>query len=561
MSMSFSRIRISAVLLAVLLPCVSIVSCKESHDENPDDLSLYREMFSMLTKSGQFSELVDFATPIYYRYQSDSLSDLAADACVYIAQSYTYMDRYDSVAHYVECLDRFRALKSDDIRWNYMVNNISALWSIKMYGNYDDAMSFYLESLHDMDSAGEKRQEIVVLSNIVSLYRTLKNSEGLPYAEKAYKIGKSLGEDYYMCVGAYCFATMLYWHGDFHEAMKYASEAIEIADKKDMDYMLAETCLIYGDICVRLFDYNEAEKYYGMVMNYSDDEVQSLFIKACLSYGKMYNLRREYEKSLEYLRAGLDRSETTGEQESCAEILEALSVSWSHLGNKDSAAFYYNKYKTLEKSEKFIADGQEFDIVMMQYYTDEIDRQNAKLEKARVNNLILSAAVILICAVALLIYRFYRYKTKMYSVLMQQYNRFTATPEADKDSGYAGSEKERELWTNVQELMQKDRLYRCKDISLNKISELLNTNRTYVSRVINRYSGLSFYDYINQYRIKEAVALLSDPGKDIPLKALSDDLGFNSNSVFYRAFVKETGVPPSYFKEDVQKRKKQTKSL
>lgn len=163
MSMCFSRIRISAVLLAVLLPCVSIVSCKESHDENPDDLSLYKEMFSMLTKSGQFSELVDFATPIYYRYQSDSLSDLAADACVYIAQSYTYMDRYDSVAHYVECLDRFRALKSDDIRWNYMVNNISALWSIKMYGNYDDAMSFYLESLHDMDSAGEKRQEIYCL--------------------------------------------------------------------------------------------------------------------------------------------------------------------------------------------------------------------------------------------------------------------------------------------------------------------------------------------------------------------------------------------------------------
>ena len=71
--------------------------------------------------------------------------------------------------------------------------------------------------------------------------------------------------------------------------------------------MLAEICLIYGDICVRLFDYNEAEKYYGMVMNYSDDEVQSLYIKACLSYGKMYNLRREYEKSLEYLRAGLDR--------------------------------------------------------------------------------------------------------------------------------------------------------------------------------------------------------------------------------------------------------------
>ena len=69
------------LLLPVILMCAAVISCGNNRDEGNDEAALYKEMFSMLTKSGQFSELVDFATPIYYRYQSDSLSDLAADAC------------------------------------------------------------------------------------------------------------------------------------------------------------------------------------------------------------------------------------------------------------------------------------------------------------------------------------------------------------------------------------------------------------------------------------------------------------------------------------------------
>ena len=546
-------------LLICLSLYFSLISCSGVREQQgSDEKALYKNMYSLLTKSGQFSELVDFATPVFYRYKDDTLSDIAADACVYIAQSYVYMDRYDSVAHYVGCLDKFRSLKSGDIRWNYMVNNVSALWSIKMYGDYDNAMSFYLESLHDVDSAGEKRLESVVLSNIVSLYRALSNPEGLPYAERAYKVGQETGEDYYMCIGAYCLATMLYYHGDFQEAREYAAEAIDIAEDNDMDYMLAESNLICGDICVRLFDYPEAEGYYGNVMRYSDDEVQSLYIKACLSYGRMYNQRRQYDTALHYLETGLGRSETTGEKECCADMLREMSVAYSHLGVQDSAAFYYERYRQMEHSEKFIADEQEFDIVVMQYYTEEIDKRNAKLEKARVNNIILGIVALSVCVVAVCIYCFYRYRMRMYSVLVQQYNRFTSgSGAAEVKEEDSGSEKEMELWGRIEELMRGEKLYRHKDVSLTKISELLSTNRTYVSRVINRYSGLSFYDYINQYRIKDAVGILSDADSDIPLKALSDDLGFNSNSVFYRAFVKETGVPPSYFRENAQKRRKQ----
>lgn len=524
-----------------------------------DDQAVYRNMYGLFTKSGRFSELVDFATPVFYRYKDDSLSVIAADACAYIAQAYVYMDKYDSIAYYLECVDRYRALKANDISWNYIVNNTSALWSIKMKGDYDNALAFYLKSLYDVDSAGENRTKIVVLSNIVSLYRSLKNPDGLPYAEMAYRIGGTIGDDYYLASGAYSLASMLYLNGDMEGAMKYVSEAIDIAGDRDMDYVLAESYLVCGDIYAAQFEYDKAEKYYGEAMKYALNGMNGMYVKSCLAYGRMYNVRKDTDKSLFWLKKGLEKSDATGERECYVQLLKAISVAYTYSGVKDSAAVYFDRYKRMENNERFLVGEQGFDRVLMQYYQEEIGRRNARLEKVRINNIILILVLVLILTVSVFIFLLYRNRNRTYSALLEQYNRLTAEAVENK-SADIGSDKEKELYGKVEELMQKEKVYRSKDVSLAKISEILNTNRTYISRVINKYSGLSFYDYINRYRIREAIAMLSEPEVEVPLKVLYDDLGFNSNSVFYRAFVKETGVPPSYYKEEVKKKKKQLKS-
>jgi len=80
---------------------------------------------------------------------------------------------------------------------------------------------------------------------------------------------------------------------------------------------------------------------------------------------------------------------------------------------------------------------------------------------------------------------------------------------------------------------------------------MLGTNRTYLSQIINEKFGSSFTYYINSYRVDEAVHILSDPNNNIPLKALSAQLGFNSISTFYKVFQSSIGMPPSLYRSKV----------
>lgn len=71
---------------------------------------------------------------------------------------------------------------------------------------------------------------------------------------------------------------------------------------------------------------------------------------------------------------------------------------------------------------------------------------------------------------------------------------------------------------------------------------------------------MSFWNYINMYRIEDAVSILSDLDQEVSLKILSDRLGFNSTSTFYRAFQKETGCPPLRFREELRQLKRRQDS-
>lgn len=100
----------------------------------------------------------------------------------------------------------------------------------------------------------------------------------------------------------------------------------------------------------------------------------------------------------------------------------------------------------------------------------------------------------------------------------------------------------------LRRVMEQRRLYRNSELKLADLSSTLSLSTHQLSQLLNQELGLSFYDFVNQYRVKEAQARLADPAsRHLTILSIALDAGFNSQASFYRIFKKSTGMTPTAF--------------
>lgn len=100
----------------------------------------------------------------------------------------------------------------------------------------------------------------------------------------------------------------------------------------------------------------------------------------------------------------------------------------------------------------------------------------------------------------------------------------------------------------LKKLMEEEYLYLNSELTLKDLSDRLQSNKQYVSEVLNNYIGKTFYDFVNDYRIEAFKRLAADPSNSsLTLLALALEAGFNSKATFNAVFKKKTGLTPSAF--------------
>ncbi len=87
------------------------------------------------------------------------------------------------------------------------------------------------------------------------------------------------------------------------------------------------------------------------------------------------------------------------------------------------------------------------------------------------------------------------------------------------------------------------------NLTVDQFAEMLNCNKSYISRYINQTRELNFNQYINSLRIQLIVnRLMEDENlRKYTIDALAEEAGFNSRKLFSDVFLKHTGFRPSYF--------------
>ncbi|MFP3597194.1 helix-turn-helix domain-containing protein [Chryseobacterium sp. SIMBA_029] len=106
--------------------------------------------------------------------------------------------------------------------------------------------------------------------------------------------------------------------------------------------------------------------------------------------------------------------------------------------------------------------------------------------------------------------------------------------------------------TKLKKYMMEEKPFLNPSLTIQDISEGIGIPTRELSVLINHRVGQHFYDFVNTYRIEEAMGILKDGTKTkVTILEILYEVGFNSKSSFNTAFKKQTGNTPTFYRKNL----------
>ncbi|MGE5604404.1 MAG: helix-turn-helix domain-containing protein, partial [Bacteroidota bacterium] len=102
------------------------------------------------------------------------------------------------------------------------------------------------------------------------------------------------------------------------------------------------------------------------------------------------------------------------------------------------------------------------------------------------------------------------------------------------------------------DFMLKEKPYLNPELTLPELASRLGISRNRLSQVLNEKMGVSFYDFVNTYRVNQVKEYLNAPEyRHLKMLALAFEAGFNSKATFNSFFKKTVGLTPSEYRKQM----------
>ncbi|NDV84870.1 helix-turn-helix domain-containing protein [Bacteroides sp. 51] len=290
----------------------------------------------------------------------------------------------------------------------------------------------------------------------------------------------------------------------------------------------------------------------------------------------IYFEQKKLSQCKRYIDIAVDYTNRSYPNAHWAQIYPVMAKYYTMTGDFVLAAAYQDSALAYQKKEY-----QEYDALKLVYVEQRMNRleQKAKndellaqhIRARNYRNTIIYITVGLLLVIGLLIYAIvlYRRKRAAYRVLVKKSQEWAAARKTVTESSACievippvapmGSEEavkpkvfELVLMEQIRQLMSEDKVYINPNLTLGDIAAMLGVNRNYTSATINRCTGSNFANFINEYRISEAISIMSvKKNAALTIDQIAYSSGFNDRKSFYRAFKKITGLAPSEFRENM----------
>ena len=318
----------------------------------------------------------------------------------------------------------------------------------------------------------------------------------------------------------------------------------------------------------RIGDYDMALEILTKIF-YSINSKHSYYVSICSNIATNYLLKDEADSALLYINKALNNPAKNLYINNYINSYRVLTEAYIYKHKSDSSLKYFQLYQQYTDSLVLKKKVENISKLKVIYETDklllDVKNQKQRIEKynAKVRNLSIGLGLLILAVIIFFIYykklqASYRkiVKESVQAMLTEEENMallnkidvLESSKKKDKVTNNYTLEKGDNIFNEIITLFNNEKVFTDQDFNLNKLAERLDTNRTYISNIINSKTGDSFVTFINTYRIKEAKKLLiDDANKNLTLDAIGKQAGFSSTSTFNRVFKSETGVTPSFY--------------
>lgn len=508
----------------------------------------------------------DIDSALYWARLLEERSDTVSSphsyiaSLVYTGQAYMMKGETDSMRSYFDRAGSLAARYADNWAMGTMYN-VLGCWSLYNELNPDKTIQYLLDGMRYADKSGDDTLSTTLKCNLALASYILKDPTGTEYSVEVYDIGKKQGNTYMIYCGALTSAYMHYSLGEYGKALEYIREAAPYAEMYRDEHGVYT---LYGNILLKCGEKEKAEKCYKTALAKNDIQDRLSGTDIFLSYGEYLMEEGDYSRAGALLDSGIRISYLNSNTINRYMMFKAMAQACSLMNRPEDHARYMKLYEH-ERDSLFNMDNERnISGLKISYERDKFNAQAEAFENRTKKSRVLFTAILTITIAATVVmtalYLYYRQRERrLVEILSKKRKSFIdmtkPVSEIQPDGISAKAAREgvqdstmQDIFNRLEELMAGRKVYRDKDITRDKVAQMLSTNRTYLTNVIQKYTGMNFYAYINTFRIEEAIKILSDKSNDTPIKAIASDLGFGSLSTFYKFFSAATGYSPSQFR-------------
>lgn len=550
-------------VLAVLA-AVSVTSCRKEDPDGPGHFSGSAEMlerFHEMSSIADYQGIIDYANSMLQDRDCRTYGPAKLLCLASAAQCYIKTDWAEKAKEYLDSASVLVSGMPPEMRQDtlFMEGFYTYCNTMMMHYVYDDidyreAIRYASAALDSAQRRGNRRQNIIFGTNYAILNTQIQESYAYEGAEELLRMAMETGDRRQISQTAQVCAWRHTLLGNEDQARKYMETAIEYLPD---GYMDAST--IYADYALALSGSGFKDKagyYFDKALRVSDPKVSSSALSVYLSYARFLASTGELRKAEQMYRRGMHLADSAGTRWNKKSFCSGLYSLLKEQGRYPEALEVMDSY--ISEADSIAAERQRKDLIELRikYETavkENIIKENEKKIAQQNERLSIIAAAVIVCvAISVLLTILYFHKRASYRALFRLYSEILSEksdggplrPQGDNP------EKYETIFSNIEKAMREGHIYRESGLTIEKAAASTNTNRTYLAAAIKQNTGLSFSYYINSYRIREAIRILSDPDDDTPMKAVILNVGFKSPTTFYKLFSEATGKTPQTWRNE-----------